>query len=78
MMYHNVSQVFHGVLLCLTFSESRTDQHCHIGDCRRDRDDAAVIDDNAAGINDNFVEIGDDATGPGGGIVNIAAKVIKG
>ena len=70
-MYHNVLQVFHDVLLCLTmFSESRNDRHQAIdnraaANCLRDRD-------NSAGISNNSAEIGDDIAG----IVDNATKVI--
>ena len=72
-MYHNVLQVFHDVLLCLSmFSESSNDRHRRIGeraaaDSLRDRDNSAGIGDNSAGISNNS-----DAAG----IVDIAAKVI--
>ena len=65
-------------------SESRNDQHRHIGGCASA--DRLRDCDNAAGISDNFAEIGDDAAGIGNnfaeisdddaGTVDIAAKVI--
>ena len=59
MMYHNVLQAFHDVLLCLTmFYELHNDQH------RRNGDHAATDHlrdrDNSTGIGDNSAEIGDD------------------
>ena len=70
-MYHNVLQVFHDVLLCLTmFSEPRNDRQRRIGD--RSAANRLRHRDNAAGIGNNFTEIGDDAAG----IIDIAAKVI--
>ena len=59
-MYHNVLQVFHDVLLCLTmFSESCNDRHRRIVD--RVAVDRLRDHDNAAGIGDNSAEIGNDA-----------------
>ena len=70
MIYHNVLHVFHDVLKCFMFSESRNDRCRCIGD--RAAADRLRDCDNGAGIGDNSAEIGNDAAG----IVNIAANVI--
>ena len=67
-MYHNILQVFHDVLLCLTmFYVCRQRSASPQGSRQRHRDH-----DNSAEIGDNSAEIGDDTAG----FVDIAAKVI--